>query len=624
MSCQILNEKDYYRIVYGGWLGKNIGGTLGAPVEGEMELLKLTFYPELPDGPLENDDLDLQLVWLHALEQYGPGLTAHDLGQEWLEHVFFPFDEYGYALTNLRRGLIAPVAGAFNNPFTNCMGSPIRSEIWAMVAPGSPETAAHYAYQDAIVDHAGGEGVYGEMFFAALESAIFFEKDRDRLIAIGMTYIPEDCRTAKALKDLLCWHKEGKDWIEARALILEHHGSDNFTDAPQNIAFTILGWLYGKDFEDAILKAVNCGYDTDCTAATLGAILGMLLGPEGLPAAWVDPVGDRIVVSPPINGFPAPKDLDELTRRTIRMGKQILAAWDTGILVHPDLPTSWHKPAVTDHKQSRIGELWTRKTTANHYMLPQGSQNNPDVELDIDFGQAGPAIGVNQKKTVDITLTNRSLTPITGWLALEVPEGWEGPKSLEISLQHNESFVWNTDIRASETAKPSYELVCVWTRYHDQSIWAAQRVPFSLVHAAKWTVWGPNGGEGKDVYVPGNRLELEQALVSESDGLYRAQTTLFNPVERKVRLIAAANSPATLKLNGQILIQCEESLAFIPAYHRAPDEQWVELTLAAGSYKAEIEVLRKGSPLEVYVLPVSLKNTTTPGPHYYFTDILFG
>src|SRR5690606_11811831 len=103
------------------------------------------------------------------------------------------------ALANLRRGLIPPAAGAFNNPFANCMGSPIRSEIWAMAAPGLPEAAAYYAYQDASVDHAGGEGVYGEMFFASLESAIFFEKDRDRLIEIGLKHIPPDCRTAKAL-----------------------------------------------------------------------------------------------------------------------------------------------------------------------------------------------------------------------------------------------------------------------------------------------------------------------------------------------------------------------------------------------------------------------------------------
>lgn len=504
------------------------------------------------------------------------------------------------------------------------MGSPIRSEIWAMAAPGSPSTAAHYAYQDAIVDHAGGEGVYGEMFFAALESAIFFEKDRDRLIEIGMTYIPENCRTAKALKDLLHWHKEGKNWLEARSLILEHHGSDNFTDAPQNIAFTILGWLYGEDFEDAILKAVNCGYDTDCTAATLGAILGMLLGPEGLPDKWVKPVGDRVVVSPPIKGFPAPKDLDELTRRTIRMGKQILAAWDTDILVHPDLPTSWNQPAETNETEERIRELWTRKVTANRYLLPQGTRNSPDAELEIDFGQEGPAIGVNQKKKLQFTLTNRSLIPIVGKVALELPEDWEGPNSLEVSLQPNESIEWHTDIRASAIAKSSFELAFLWTRFHDQSVWAVQKVPFSLVNASKWMIWGPNGGEGKEVYFPGNRLEWEKELGIENDGLYRAQTTLFNPIERKIRLIAAANGPIVLKLNGQPIIECKETLEFMPAYHRAPQEQWIEMTLAAGNYEIVVEAIRNGCPLEVYVLPVALLNTTLPGPHYYFTDILFG
>jgi hypothetical protein len=82
---------------------------LGVPVDGKMELLELDNYPVLPDEPLENDDLDMQLVWLHALEQYGAKLTSRELGQEWAEHIFFPFDEYGYALANLRRGLIAPV-----------------------------------------------------------------------------------------------------------------------------------------------------------------------------------------------------------------------------------------------------------------------------------------------------------------------------------------------------------------------------------------------------------------------------------------------------------------------------------------------------------------------------------
>ncbi|NOU71385.1 hypothetical protein GC098_08115 [Paenibacillus sp. LMG 31458] len=630
MSISILNEQDYYRIVYGGWLGKNIGGTLGGPVEGKKELLELTFYSVLPDGPLENDDLDLQLVWLHALEQYGPGLTSRELGQEWMEHIFFPFDEYGYALANLRRGLLAPVAGWFNNPFNDCMGSPIRSEIWAMAAPGAPATAAHYAYQDAIVDHAGGEGVYGEMFFAALESAIFFEKDRDTLIEIGMTYIPEDCRTAKALKDLIRWHSEGKSWVETRSLILEYHGNDNFCDAPQNIAFTILGWLYGEDFEDAILKAVNCGYDTDCTAATLGAILGMLLGPEALPDKWVKPVGDRIVVSPPVKGFPAPKDLDELTIRTIRMGKQILAAWDTGILVHPDLPTSWNRLETSAAETAgTIRELWDRKVTSNQYLLPQGTRSCPDAELVIDFGSEGPAIGVGQRKTLQFTMTNRSLIPIDGSITLELPKDWVGPNELEVSLQPDESFQWDVEIRASAVAATSHELTFCWTRIHDHSIWAVQKVPFALISASRWIVWGPESDAGKEIYVPGNRLAWEEVLGLDSvgfivDGVYRAETTLTNPIERELRLIAAANSPVTLKLNGQTVIECKETLEFMPAYNRCHKEQWVELTLAAGIHKVELEATRNGYPLEVYVLPVALRNTTSPGSYYYHTDILLG
>ncbi len=278
-------DKNVYRDkAYGGWLGKNIGGTLGGPYEGAKELLDLKFYPEPPDGkPLPNDDLDLQLVWLHALEQYGPHLTAVHLGREWVDHVRFAFDEYGYGLYNLRRGILPPVSGWFSNPFVDCMGAPIRSEIWAMIVPGLPELAAYYAWNDAVVDHGNGESVWGEVLFAAIESAAFVESDPRTLIDIGMRLIPKESRVARAVRLLLELHAEGVPWQQAREAILKEYGHDNFTDAPQNIAFTLLGWLYGEDFEDALLKATNCGYDTDCTAATLGAILGIV---HGAGALW--------------------------------------------------------------------------------------------------------------------------------------------------------------------------------------------------------------------------------------------------------------------------------------------------------------------------------------------------
>ena len=64
MSRIVLNTQDYRDRVYACWLGKNIGGTLGAPHECKRYALGLEFYEPLPDKAAANDDLDLQLVWL--------------------------------------------------------------------------------------------------------------------------------------------------------------------------------------------------------------------------------------------------------------------------------------------------------------------------------------------------------------------------------------------------------------------------------------------------------------------------------------------------------------------------------------------------------------------------------
>ncbi|MDI4645799.1 ADP-ribosylglycohydrolase family protein [Cohnella hashimotonis] len=624
MASKTINAQDYYRRVYGGWLGKNIGGTLGAPVEGSKELLNLTFYPKLPDGPLENDDLDLQLVWLHALEQYGARLTAIELGQEWVEHVFFPFDEYGYALTNLRRGLTAPVAGWFNNPFTHCMGSPIRSEIWAMVAPGAPHVAAYYAYQDAIVDHAGGEGVYGEMFFASIESAIFIETDRDRLISIGLQHIPSTCRTAKAIHDLLRWHKEGKDWLEARLLILEHHGSSNFTDAPQNIAFTILGWLYGTDFEDCLLKAVNCGYDTDCTAATLGAILGMILGPELLPERWVNPVGDRIVVSPQVKGFPAPATLEELTHRTMLAGREVLATWGAGVEIRADACTSNDNHYNFLEVPKTVTDLWNTPFTANRYLLPQGTRTNRlSLELTIDFGMDGPSIGRGGTKQLSLTLVNHSREAWNGNLDWQLPDGWSGSGTRPFTLAPGGVLTWTDTIHAPEVISVTNEIALIIHRIHDNAQWSKETVNFTLLAASRWQISGPNQSVFQTVDFAGDRIDFNSALNTTMPGKYTAVSKLVNPHEQAIRLIAGTANPVKVWLNGTILFEDDEETEFMPAYHRSPRSKMQELRLAAGTHDIRIEIMKDEKPLELFILPILAENLSKIGEFFYLIEIYF-
>ena len=337
-------QKKLYDKIYGCWLGKNIGGTLGGPYEGQKRLLNLSFYGPVPKEPAPNDDLDLQLVWLDLLLKKGPAITSADLGEAWLKHVSYPCDEYAVATANLKMGLKPPASGYYNNWFQNGMGASIRSEIWAAIAPANPGVAAYYAYQDACVDHYD-EGIYGEVFLAALESAAFapghcepcfgrtgvppvviraWQSHLSTIIATGLSFLPENSKVYQVVEFVRNLYTQGKSVSESQEAIVKRFGHFNMTDCVQNIGFIVLGLLYGEgDFGRTILAAVNCGYDTDCTGATSGAVMGIILGAKGIPQEWKAPVGDAIVVGSGIRDIKAPATLAELTEKTMQIGEMV-------------------------------------------------------------------------------------------------------------------------------------------------------------------------------------------------------------------------------------------------------------------------------------------------------------
>jgi len=326
MAALTITRATYHDKVYGGWLGKNVGVTLGAALEGKTSTHNVQFYDPIPGQPTASDSLDFQLVWLHALREYGPDLTADSLATEWLDHLTYPWDEYAYAVYNLRRGLRPPITGAFNNWFKHGTSAPNRAEVWAMIAPGAPQVAAAYAYQDGIIDHAE-EGVWGEMFWAAIESAAFFLSDTQSLLDVGLAMIPKTCRTARAVQIARDNFRNQKSLAEARSQILSAVGHDNYTDTPQNVGFTVLGWLHGKgDFGASLCTTVNLGHDTGGNAATLGAVLGIVRGKSGLPADWLQPIGDAVVMGWGLVNLDVERTTAELTDHTVEIGEKVLAA----------------------------------------------------------------------------------------------------------------------------------------------------------------------------------------------------------------------------------------------------------------------------------------------------------
>lgn len=342
----------YVDKVRGCWTGKNIGGVLGAPFEGMRQYNEISFYQQdLSMGPPPNDDLDLQIVWLAAVERYGRQVNASILGEYWLSYIIPNWVEYGMGKANMRAGLVPPMSGAVDNDYKNSCGCFIRSELWACLAPGNPELATRYALEDAIVDHAD-EGMQAELFCAALQSAAFVENDPQTLINIALSYIPQDSYVARAVKTAVSCKAEGVPFKDAISRI--HNaapgtfGVQSITkkeaqkrsdvmgmdtvgapglDAPENVGYVIAGWLYGEDFGDCLCKAVACGEDTDCTCATLGALLGIIMGANVLPKKWTSPLDDKIAtmcIDRTWQGIWVPSTVTELTDRIVRVTPSFL------------------------------------------------------------------------------------------------------------------------------------------------------------------------------------------------------------------------------------------------------------------------------------------------------------
>jgi ADP-ribosylglycohydrolase len=307
----------------GMWLGKSIGGTLGLPYEGWLEPPDLEFYDPVPLEPPPNDDVELQMVWLHLLEQRGLRLGQKDFAEGWIRHIHYMWDEYGRCRWNLATGIPATNCGTHGNPFHAGMGSPIRSEIWASLYPGQPELAATYARLDASLDH-GDEGIVGEMFLAAVQSRLLAGVPTKQALADSMSLVSPRTETGAALRFVQAVHRVVADPWEARGAFLRQFSHHNFTHAPTNLGLILWALLYSEgDFSEGILLAARGGYDTDCTAATVGAILGAEIGREGIPPRWLEPIGERILLGEGILEIDGPADVSSLTERILRLQRKI-------------------------------------------------------------------------------------------------------------------------------------------------------------------------------------------------------------------------------------------------------------------------------------------------------------
>jgi len=364
-----LSGEELYDRVYGGWLGRCAGCMLGKPVEGftpgmirtwlsiagedfladyfpdikqedipgdRKLLLKRVedihkWFKEKGSGVLRgqinrvvrDDDIDYTILNLHIVKTYGFRFTAMDIGETWLHMLPYcqVYTAERMAYRNLVNGVLPPKTAIYMNPFREWIGAQIRADLWGYISPGLPRVAAEYAYRDASLSHVKN-GVYGEMFVAAMISAAFVLEDIYEVVEAGLSVIPKRSRLAEAIRDVVSWSRESRDYWETYRKIIDKYGFYNPVHTINNAAIVVASLLHGyPDYGKAIALAVMSGFDTDCNGATVGSVIGIMVGANRLYRdwrKWVEPLHNTVesyIIG--YNGI----EIAELAKQTTNLAK---------------------------------------------------------------------------------------------------------------------------------------------------------------------------------------------------------------------------------------------------------------------------------------------------------------
>ncbi len=324
--------------IEGAWLGRCIGCLLGKAAEGVKserfwpflkatsqwpvrdyirfgadgevaetfpDVVQRSGYDDVDCMPVD-DDTNYTTAGMLIVKTCGADFTPADVGQFWLENLplVSTCTAERVAYRNLSLHIQPPGSATHRNPYREWIGAQIRADGLAYTAAGQPERAAEFAWRDASISHVGN-GIYGEMFVAAMIAAAAHEDDPRAVIEVGLSEIPHTSRLHADVTEAIDWREQGLTYDQAVARIHERwneHSAHDWCHTNSNAVICTTAMLYGEgDFGLSICRAVQPCFDTDCNGATVGSILGMMLGTDGIANRWSSRLEDTLRTS--IRGY---------------------------------------------------------------------------------------------------------------------------------------------------------------------------------------------------------------------------------------------------------------------------------------------------------------------------------
>jgi hypothetical protein len=347
---EVLRDK-----IAGGWAGKMIGVTYGAPTEfralSKIYTDSIKWKPSDIKGSMWQDDIYVQLTFLMSMDKYGIDAPAKKF-QEMFAKAGYPLWHANMqARKNYYDSIFVPLSGSPEyNLHADDIDFQIEADYIGFMCPGMPNTGSAIAEKIGHIMNYG-DGVYGGIFVGALYSEAFLESDISKIIEKALGSIPAESDYSKIIKDVIKLHRQyPSDWqaswkeLEAKWGDVDICGAGSAfnIDAKLNGAYIVLGLLYGEgDPEKTLEITTRCGQDSDCNPSNAMAVLGVIKGFSGLPLEMrngVTYMGDSIFINTTYSFNSAVASTDKYARdMIIKEGGTIN---DKNIIIKTQIPVA--------------------------------------------------------------------------------------------------------------------------------------------------------------------------------------------------------------------------------------------------------------------------------------------
>ena len=308
LSKQVLQDK-----IKGGWAGQTIGVVYGAPVEFKYNGSLIDEHHIIPwdehyvkywwdKKPGLFDDIYTDLNFVNAFEKYGLDVSTDSIAHHWSTTAYHLAHANQASRYNILNGIMPPASGNWkNNPHADDIDFQIEADFIGLMAPGMVNKATEIADRVGHVMNSG-DGWYGGVFVSALYSLAFVSDDPVYITTQALKTIPEDTKFHGCISTVIDAHQKfPDDWKQAWFEVQKKWNGDvgcpkgvflGFNiDSKINSAYVAIGLLYGKgDFTKSVDIAARCGQDADCNPATVGGVLGVMVGYDKIPAFWLKPL----------------------------------------------------------------------------------------------------------------------------------------------------------------------------------------------------------------------------------------------------------------------------------------------------------------------------------------------